>query len=358
VDGDPEPGDTVQVLDSQGDRLGLGDFDPGSQIRVRIHSLGPGDLDPDESWLPARIEAALDWRGRHPSLRYTDAVRLVHSEGDDLPGLSVDRYADWLVVKLTTPGMQRRAERIGEILVRLTGATGAWLRGQDAREPGKPSRELFGSVPEEPVAIHERGRSYWVDLRHGQKTGFYLDQREARDLFAELAPGRRALDLFSYTGGFAVAALRAGAREVVAVESSPAAHTLLCRNAPEAEAVLADVAEFLRKDQRSFDLIALDPPPFARRKRDVARASRAYKDLQLWALRHAAPDAHLLSFSCSHHMTPELFRKVAFSAAEDTGAKLQLLGTLGAPPDHPTALNHPQGEYLTGLLLRVVEPAT
>ena len=357
VEGDPKAGDTVQVVDSHGDQLGLGDFDPDSQIRVRIHSLGPGDPDPDESWLPNRIKAALDWRSRHPSLRDTDALRLIHSEGDDLPGLSVDRYADWLVVKPTTPGMRRRAERIGKILAPLTGTTGVWLRGNDSREPGKPSRELFGSVPEEPVAIHERDRMYWVDIRHGQKTGFYLDQREARDLFAALAPGRRALDLFSYTGGFAVAALRAGAHEVVAVESSPAAHTLLCRNAPEAEAVLADVSEFLRKDQRSFDLIALDPPPFARRKRDVPRASRAYKDLQLWALRRAALDAHLLSFSCSHHITPELFRKVAFSAAQDAGAKLQLLGTLQAPPDHPTALNHPQGEYLTGLVLRVLEPA-
>jgi 23S rRNA (cytosine1962-C5)-methyltransferase len=356
AEGDPEPGAGVGVADSRGELLGFGDFDPDSQIRVRIHSFGPTRPDPEETWLPARIEAALAWRAAHPSLRDTDALRLIHSEGDGLPGLSVDRYADWLAVRLTTPGMRRRVDRIAEILARLTQAQGAWLRGETSRQPEGTERELFGSVGREPVQIRERGRSYWIDLQHGQKTGFYLDQRDARDLFRELASGARALDLFSYTGGFAVAALQGGAREVVAVESSKPAHDLLRQNAPEAEAVLGDAAEFLRKDERRFDLIALDPPPFARRKRDVHSACRAYKDLQLWALRRAAPGAHLLAFSCSHHVGPELFRKVALSAALDTGAEVQVLGTLRAPPDHPVTLCHPQGEYLSGLVLRIVTP--
>ena len=355
IEGDPQPGDVVRVASARGELLGVGDYDPDSQIRVRIHGFGPTSEDPEEAWLPARIEAALAWRGTHPRLRDTDAIRLIHAEGDGLPGLSVDRYADWLALKLTTPGMWRRAERIGEILQGLTGARGAWLRG-DATTPAE--RALFGSVGSEPVQIHERGRAYWVDLRHGQKTGFYLDQREARDLFRELAaPGLRALDLFSFTGGFALAAQQGGAREVVAVESSPPAHELLCRNAPGVEAVLGDVPEFLRKDERRFDLIALDPPPFARRKRDVSAACRAYKDLHLWALRRAQPGAHLLTFTCSHHVGAELFSKVVLSAGLDAGAELQVLGALGAPPDHPLALTHPQGAYLSGLLLRVVEPA-
>ncbi len=355
LEGDPKPGDVVGVADAKGEQLGVGDYDPDSQIRVRIHSFGPMAADPDEAWLPARIEAALAWRATHPRLRDTDAMRLIHAEGDGLPGLSVDRYADWLVLKLTTPGMWRRAERIGEILKPLTGAQGAWLRGDTSVQT---ERALFGSVADEPVQIHERDRAYWVDLRHGQKTGFYLDQRDARDLFRELAaPGVRALDLFSYTGGFALAAQQGGAREVVAVESSLSAHELLCRNAPGVEAVLGDVPEFLRKEEQRFDLIALDPPPFARRKRDVSAACRAYKDLHLWTLRRAAPGAHLLSFTCSHHVGAELFSKVVLSAALDVGAELQVLRTLGAPPDHPLALTHPQGAYLSGLLLRVVEPA-
>ncbi len=355
VEGDPESGDVVRVEGAHGERLGVGDYDPDSQIRVRMHGFGPTDADPDEDWLLARIEAALAWRATHPALRDTDAIRLIHAEGDGLPGLSVDRYADWLVLKLTTPAMWRRAQRIGEILQPLTGAQGAWLRGDTSVQT---ERALFGSVADEPVQIHERGRAYWVDLRHGQKTGFYLDQRDARDLFRRLAaPDVRALDLFSFTGGFALAAQQGGAREVVAVESSLPAHKLLCRNAPGVEAVLGDVPEFLRKDERRFDLIALDPPPFARRKRDVSAACRAYKDLHLWALRRAQPGAHLLSFSCSHHVGAELFAKVVLSAALDAGAELQVLGTLGAPPDHPLALTHPQGAYLNGLLLRVVEPA-
>ena len=357
MEGEPEPGDVVEVVDSRGQRVGVGDFDPDSQIRVRVHGFGNAPAEPEEAWLPARIEAALAWRAGHPLLRDTDALRLIHSEGDALPGLTVDRYADWLAIKLTSPAMWRRAERIGEILAQRTGAHGAWLRGESTQAKRAAERELFGSVEPEPISIHERARKYWVSLRQGQKTGFYLDQRDARDLFRDLAADSQALDLFSYTGGFALAALQGGARKVVAVESSKPAHDLLCRNTPQAEAVLGDVPEFLRAEQRRFDLIALDPPPFARRKRDVPSACRAYKDLNLWALQRATAGAHLLTFSCSHHVGPELFRKVVQGAALDAGAEVQLLATLGAAPDHPVALAHPQGEYLNGLLLRIVRPA-
>ena len=354
VEGEPEPGDVVEVVDSRGERVGVGDFDPDSQIRVRIHSFGDAPAEPEEAWLPARIEAALAWRAGHPLLRDTDALRLIHSEGDALPGLTVDRYADWLAIKFTTPAMWRRAQRIGEILAQRTGAHGAWLRGESTQEKRASERELFGNVDPEPVSIHERGREYWVSLRQGQKTGFYLDQRDARDLFRDLAADSRALDLFSYTGGFALAALQGGARKVVAVESSKPAHDLLCRNAPQAEAVLGDVPEFLRAEQRRFDLIALDPPPFARRKRDVPSACRAYKDLNLWALQRATPGAHLLTFSCSHHISADQFQKTVTFAAADLGREIQFLGQLGAAVDHPVSSRHAQGEYLRGWLVRAL----
>jgi 23S rRNA (cytosine1962-C5)-methyltransferase len=219
-------------------------------------------------------------------------------------------------------------------------------------------RVLFGSIPESPVWIEERRRRYRVDLRHGQKTGFYLDQREARDLFATLAEGAQALDLFSYSGGFASAAVQGGARSVVAVESSRPGVQLLAENAPQAEAVCGDAGAFLRQDTRGYDLIVLDPPPLAKRRRDVSAASRAYKDLNLWALRRAASGAHLFTFSCSHHVDAVLFRKIVFGAVADAGAEVQLLAPLSAPADHPVSMRHPQGEYLRGLLLRVVRPGS
>ena len=197
-----------------------------------------------------------------------------------------------------------------------------------------------------------------MDVAHGQKTGFYLDQRDARDLVMRLAAGRRVLDLFAYTGGFAVAAARGGAASLCLVESSADALALARENlaanevtAP-AELVRGDAFEYARAQGDRFDLIIVDPPPLARAHRDVPSAARAYKDVLLGALRRAAPDAWLLAFSCSHHVGQELFAKIAAGAATDAQRDVQVQGVLGAPSDHPVSLHHPEGGYLTGLLLR------
>jgi 23S rRNA (cytosine1962-C5)-methyltransferase len=353
VEGSPVPGACVCVVDARGHVLGWGDWDPVAQIRVRLREIGPAKPMPEADWLRERLRTALRWRAGHALLRETDALRLVHAEADGLPGLIVDRYADWLVAKPGTPAMLRRLPLLGELLAAETPAQGAWLRGEGRGAALPPERALFGSVPEEPVGIREGARCYQVDLRRGQKTGFYLDQRDSRALFERLAAGARTADLYCYTGGFAAAALAGGASSVVAVDTSEPALALLARNAPGAAAVCEDVAGYLRRDPGPFDLIALDPPPLAKRKRDVPAAARAYKDLNLWALRRAAPGGHLLTFSCSHHVDPGLLRSIVFGAAEDAGRDVQLLGALGAPPDHPVALVHPEGEYLKGLLLRV-----
>ena len=347
VDGEPGPDHFVAVRNEGGEVLAWGDYDPGAQLRVRILSFGKDEPHVGEL-LAARLEAAAARRRGHPLLAGTNALRLVNAEADDLPGLTVDRYADVLSIRIGTPGMAARSDELGERLRRLTGADGSWVRSEGA--PGRPG---FGAVPEEPVEIVESERRYFVDLRHGQKTGFYLDQRDARDLFATLASGARALDLFAHTGGFARAAQQGGAGLVVAVESSEQAMALARRNAPGAELVAADVNEFLRTDTRLFDLICVDPPPFAKRKRDVPAASRAYKDLNLRALARAAQGAHVLTFSCSHHVEPDLFRKLVFAAALDAKREVQVLAELRAPVDHPVSIRHPQGEYLKGLLLRV-----
>jgi 23S rRNA (cytosine1962-C5)-methyltransferase len=212
------------------------------------------------------------------------------------------------------------------------------------------------------VWIDERGRRYGVDLVHGQKSGFYLDQRDARDLVERLARGRRVLDLFSYTGGFAVAAARGGASAVTLVDSSSAALAAAEQNlaangpgiaaAPTVRLVEEDGFRFVRQDDAGYDLLVLDPPPLAKRKTDVQRAARAHKDVLLFALRRAAPGAFVLAFSCSHAIDATLFRQIVFGASLDAGRSVQVLAALGAPSDHPVSIDHPEGAYLTGLLLR------
>ena len=351
VDGNPEPGGQVRVLTADGRLLAHGDFDPDSQIRVRLTHFGDAAPDPEETWFEERLLAALAWREEHPLLAGTDAVRWVHAEADGLPGLTVDRYARWIAIRPATAAMARRAERTARALLETRELDGAWLRGP-TREDGT-NRSLGGSVPEEPIEIQERGRRYQVDLRRGQKTGFYLDQRDSRDRFERLAEGARVLDLYAYSGGFATAALAGGARVAVCVESSKPAGDLLARNAPEAERIAGDVGAFLREDRRHYDLVAIDPPPFAKRKRDAGAACRAYQELHQRAFARVAPGGQVLTFCCSHHVDAARFRQTIFTAAAQAGIRIQVLEALGAPPDHPVDLNHPQGEYLKGFLLRV-----
>jgi 23S rRNA (cytosine1962-C5)-methyltransferase len=360
VDGTPEPGAWVRVRSSEGEPLGFGHFAPASNLPVRMLAFGKEPPGPD--WLETRVGAALARRTADPLLGDTDALRLVNAEGDGLPGLTVDLFADLAVVKLTAIGMATRREEIGAVLREATGAGVGFERADAvaARREGFDALQgpLWGAPPADPVTIRERERRYAVDVVHGQKTGFYLDQRESRDLVARLAPGRRVLDLFAYTGGFAVAAARAGAAHVTLVESSEPALSLadanLTDNAPGCPVALerADAFRYLRGAGQSFDLCVVDPPPLARARRDVARASRAYKDLLLFTLRRTAPGGHVLAFACSHHVGPDLFRKIAFAAALDAGREVQVLRTLGPPSDHPVSIHHPEGSYLTGLLLR------
>jgi 23S rRNA (cytosine1962-C5)-methyltransferase len=357
TEGEPGAGELVAVRSAAGELLGHGHYEPGAQIRVRLLAFGK---EPErEEALAARVARAVARRAGDPLLAGSDALRLVNAEGDGLPGLVVDRYADVAVVRPSTAGMQARVERLE--LAAATGTAAGLLRPDAValRRAGVPAQErvLWGAVPEAPVAIEERGRRYRVDVRHGQKTGFYLDQRDARDLVGTLAAGRRVLDAFAYTGGFAVAALTGGAERVVAVESSESALALARENtafaSARAECVAGDAFEVLRSGSEGFDLVILDPPPLAKRRADVPRAARAYKDLLLHAFESATAGRLVLAFACSHHVGPDLFRKIAFGAALDAERSVALLRELGAPADHPVSLDHPEGRYLTGLLLRV-----
>jgi 23S rRNA (cytosine1962-C5)-methyltransferase len=360
VEGQGAPGDWARVVSAGGETLGYGHWSPQSQIRVRLLSFG--EAAPGDDVVAERIAAAVARRAGDPLVGDTDAVRLVNAEGDGLPGLVVDRYADLVVARLATAGMDARRALVADALRAATGAPAALERpdAPAARREGIAAHQgpLWGDPPKDPVAIRERARRYQVDVAAGQKTGFYLDQRDARDLVETLASGRRVLDLFAYTGGFAVAAAHGGAAAITVVESSaealatagahlaPWQHERMLRFARE------DAFRYLRHETGPFDLLVVDPPPLARRGGDAERASRAYKDLLLWALRRAAPGAYVFTFSCSHHVGPDLFRKIAFGASLDAGRPVQVLRELGAPADHPVALDHPEGRYLTGLLLR------
>lgn len=359
VDGSPEPGAWVRVLSASGEVLGHGHYAPTSSLRVRL--LTWGKEAPGQAFVAQRVREASRRREADPLLSDTDAVRLVNAEGDGLPGLIADRFADLVVVKFTTAGMALRRAEIAQALREAGGASAGYERADPAaRREGFAAQPgvLWGEAPRADLWIRERSRAYRVDFERGQKTGFYLDQRDARDLVQSIAGGRRVLDLFAYTGGFSVAAALGGARSVTLVESSADALKLarvnLEANAPRCsvEYARADAFGWLRGSDAAFDLLIADPPPLARARRDVARASRAYKDLLLFALRRAAPGALLLAFACSQHVGPDLFRKIAFGAALDAQRGAQVLRTLGAPSDHPVSIDHPEGAYLTGLLLR------
>jgi len=356
-------GELVRVLAASGDLLGHGHYSPHSQIRVRLVSFGKEE--PAADWLEAGVRAAVLRRAEDPLLAGTDAVRLINAEGDGLPGLVVDRYAGVAVVRLATAGMAASRAAIAEVLFESAGVETVFERSDAvaARRDGfDPNSGVLAGAPlSGPVSIDERGRLYEVDTAAGQKTGFYLDQRDARDLVQRLSPGRRVLDLFSYTGGFAAAAARGGASGVTLVDSSAEAleraraHVEANTTAPSAAApefVAGDAFQFVRQSREQWDVLVVDPPPLARRRGDVPKASRAYKDVLLHALHRARPGAHVLAFRCSHHVSSDLFRKIVFGASRDADRSLQVLATLGAPPDHPVSLDHPEGEYLSGLLLR------
>jgi 23S rRNA (cytosine1962-C5)-methyltransferase len=360
VEGAEEPGGWVRVRSAEGEVLGYGHLSPQSALRVRMLTVGKDA--PDDDLIVERIRLAVERRAAHPLLGDTQAMRLVNAEGDGLPGLVVDRFADVVVAKFVAVGMHARRKLVADALREATGAPVGFERADAsaARREGMSVEQgpLWGTAPDGPIEISERDRRYRIDVVAGQKTGFYLDQRDSRDLAALLADGRRVLDLFSYSGGFAVAAALGGASAVTLVESSAPALALaeenLAANAPglPARFINRDVHDFLREDSGSYDLIFVDPPPLARHRRDIPRASRAYKDALLYALARSAPGAYLLTFACSHNIDADLFRKIAFGAALDSGRAVQVLRTLGPPVDHPVSIDHPEGNYLTGLLMQ------
>lgn len=365
VAGEPAAGDTVRLASAEGRFLGWAAFSPASQIRCRVLSFSEDDF-PDEAWLHGRIAAAIARRRTLVPAGVSNAVRLVHAESDELPGLIVDRYADWLVVQLLSAGAERRRDSIVHFLAQETGCRNVFERSDaEVRAlEGLPRQVgvVMGDEPLAPITIEENGLRYRVDIRTGQKTGFYLDQRDNRARIRALAEGREVLNCFAYTGGFALAALAGGARSVLSLDSSSAALALAQENArlngmdtSAAQWEEADVFSELRRLRgaaRTFDLIVVDPPKFAPTARQAEAAARGYKDINLNALKLLRPGGLLASFSCSGGISPELFQKILAGAAADAGVSASIEERFHAAADHPVLLEFPEGEYLKGLLLR------
>jgi 23S rRNA (cytosine1962-C5)-methyltransferase len=362
VEGEPAKGDTVVVTAKDGAFLARAAYCPDSQIRARVWSFDPAESI-DEAFLRRRLQASIARRVLLPP--GSNAMRLVHAESDGLPGLVADRYDTTVVVQILSAGAERFRGFWGPALAELTGARSVYERSDvEVRSlEGLAPRTglLHGDAPGE-VRIVEDGVTYEVDVAHGQKTGFYLDQRDNRALAASLAADAEMLNAFCYTGGFTLAALKGAAGRTLSLDTSEEALASARRNVTlngfdesRAEWLAADVFAHLRKlrDQnRKFGLIVLDPPKFAPTEKHVANAARAYKDINLWAMKLLAPGGHLLTFSCSGAVSADLFGKIVAGAAADAKVDLQVRRALGASLDHSVSIHFPEGEYLKGLWLQ------
>ena len=365
LEGSPAPGETVQVMDAGGKFLALGAYSPHSQIRVRVWSWDP-ETKIGEEFFHAHLDRAISLRQAGLPALNTNAMRLVHAESDGLPGLIVDRYERGLVVQFLSSGPERWRDTLIGLLRQRPEVDWIYERSDaDVRQlEGLPDRSgaLFGSPPAR-IKIEEQGLLFWVDLQAGHKTGFYLDQRSNRARVQALAAGRDVLDCFCYTGGFSLYALAGGAKSVLAVDSSAEAQALGAENlalnglaAENLNWLQGDVFQVLRqlRDQaRTFDLVVLDPPKFAPTAAQVQRAARGYKDINLLALKLLRPGGLLVTFSCSGGIDADLFQKIVAGAALDAGVDARIVERLSQDPDHPVALNFPEGDYLKGMVVAV-----
>jgi 23S rRNA (cytosine1962-C5)-methyltransferase len=364
IQGSPESGDTVEIVSSQAKFLAYAAYSPHSQIAARVWDWNR-DSRIDQKFFHDRLSHAI--MARRALVHETNAVRLVYSESDGLPGLIVDLYDDSLVMQVLSAGMERWYQTCADIVMELTGATRVFERSDaEVRQlEGLLPRvgALRGTVPPQRIKIGEGRLEFWVDVRKGQKTGFYLDQRVNRARVGVLARDKEVLDCFCHSGGFALHTLANGAKSVVSVDSSAEAlqlarENLALNSLPEdkAEWREGDVFEILRslRDQaRRFDIIILDPPKFAPTAASAEKAARGYKDINLLAFKLLRPGGLLATFSCSGGISAELFQKIVAGAALDAGVEAHIIEFFAAAPDHPVALNFPESAYLKGLLCRI-----
>ena len=365
TDGKPTEGDIVSVYAATGELLGRGHYQRGGSISVRL--LAFEDVELDEQFWVDRIQAAYNHRRNIGLLDRPDttAYRLVHAEGDSLPGLIIDIYGGTAVLQCHSVGMLRQRDLIVSALRTVYGETlqAVYDKSREvlAREYAKEAQNTYLYGSGQPGEVLENGHRFYVDWETGQKTGFFLDQRDNRALLARYAPGRKVLNTFCYSGGFSVYAVAAGAELVHSVDASARAIDWTERNIAlnqsdtpiPHEAHVSDVLKYLKSSDTKYDLMVVDPPAYAKHIRKRHNAVQGYKRLNAEAMRHLPKGGILFTFSCSQVIDRPLFYNTIVAAALEVGREARVLHHLSQPPDHPVSLFHPEGSYLKGLVVAV-----
>ena len=366
-------GTSVTIRDEQGKFIAKGAWSPKSKIAARIWSFNE-DETIDDAFFKRRIATAIEKRQLLLQMDKQQGVRLIHAESDGLPGVVVDRYKNTLVIQLNTAGADRWRQAIINALQQATDCKRIYERSDSESRQLEGLEPIngwcSGETPDKAVQIKENGIRYLIDIEHGHKTGFYLDQRDNRRLLRKMiegmvknGTGTRVLNCFCYTGGFSMQALAGGAESVLSIDSSAAALQTAKENLELNRDLPADRAEWLQDDvfkalremrERGdrFDYIILDPPKFAPTVAHADKAARAYKDINLLAMQLLNPGGLLMSYSCSSGISSELFQKILAGAALDAECQMQIIRYLHSGSDHPTLLSFPEGAYLKGLLLQ------
>ncbi|APS35798.1 MULTISPECIES: 23S rRNA (cytosine(1962)-C(5))-methyltransferase RlmI [Serratia] len=367
VEGKAHSGETIDILDSQGKWLARGAYSPESQIRARVWTF-QSDEEINIDFFIRRLQQAQSWRDWVAQRDGLDGYRLIAGESDGLPGITIDRFQNFLVLQLLSTGAEYQRPALLSALQHCYPECSIYDRSDVAvrKKEGLPLAQgpVLGDLPPELLPITEHGMKLLVDIQQGHKTGFYLDQRDSRLAARNYSAGRRVLNCFSYTGAFAVSALMGGCAQVISVDTSQAALDIARQNVElnkldlsKAEFVRDDVFQLLRNYRtqgEKFDLIIMDPPKFVENKNQLASACRGYKDINMLALQLLNPGGILLSFSCSGLMPTDLFQKILADAAVDAGRDVQFIEQFRQAADHPVIATYPEGLYLKGFACRVM----
>lgn len=355
-------GDIVAVADASGKVLGYGFFSPQSQICCRVFEFDSTE-EPvfDLAYWAGKIQRAFSLRRQWIGTN-TTCYRLIHAEGDFFPGVIADVYQDTVVLQLLIKGSAILLDTIAEVLYGL-GFKYIYIKNKQSSHflEGLPQESFWyrNESPALPIEVYENELRFTVNPEKGQKTGFFIDQRESRALLGSVAQGKRVLNTFSYTGGFSLYALAGGASEVHSVDISKDAIEMCIQHidmngfGERHQGIAADCFNYLRHTREEYDIIVLDPPAFAKNARSVPNAARGYKDLNLLAFKIIKPGGLVFTYSCSQNIDKDLFQKIVFSAAADSRRNVRIVKHLGQPPDHPVNIYHPESEYLKGLMLWV-----